>query len=99
MASEAFKAATGLTSTAQECWDADPGPNGSTKWHWLRVSRAVLALLPGRTEAEVKAEALREAASELHDWAALHAGPDGAYFARLWESRLRDRADFTEREG
>lgn len=29
---------------------------------------------------------------ELHDWAALHGGPEGANFARIWESKLRSRA-------
>ncbi len=32
---------------------------------WLALARAVLALLPGRTEAAIKAEALREAAAGI----------------------------------
>lgn len=32
--------------------------------------------------------AREQIAQELHDWAALHAGPDGAFFADLWERRI-----------
>lgn len=38
---------------------------------WLSAADAVLALLPGRTEAEVKAEALEEAADSLVVWGVL----------------------------
>lgn len=51
--------------------------------------RAILALLPGRTEAEVKAEALREAAD------AYSALPEGerTYFPAIHANWLRARAD------
>lgn len=34
-------------------------------------------------------EALKEAAQSIHDWGSVMAGPEGAYFARIFESRLR----------
>ena len=37
-------------------------------------------------------QTLEDLAQEMHDWAALHVGPDGAHFARLWETRLTARA-------
>ena len=58
---------------------------------WLDVADAVLSLLPGRPEAEVKAEALREAADE---WHAEHYGTRPAAYKFLW-----DRADRLAAEG
>ena len=47
---------------------------------------------------KVKAAALESLAQEMHDWAFFQAGPDGAHFARVWEKRIRDRAEATESE-
>lgn len=66
-----------IAALGQRCWEINTGdvePWGElTSEEWANVienesleplADAVLALLPGRTEAEVKAEALREAAEE-----------------------------------
>lgn len=37
---------------------------------------------------QVETAIRKQIAQELHDWAALHAGPDGAFFADLWERRI-----------
>ena len=58
---------------------------------WLKRADAVLDLWPGRTESEVKAEALRDAADE---WHAEHYGTRPAAYKFLW-----DRADRLAAEG
>lgn len=59
--------------------------------HIRKRADAVLALLPGRTEAEVKAEALREAAD------AMDADPEFRDPLRLKADWTRARADELER--
>jgi hypothetical protein len=61
-----------------------------TAWH--RQARAVLALLPGRTEAEVKAEALREARNA---WPVVTRDMVSRGQVRNW---LGERADHIEKE-
>lgn len=51
-----------------------------------------------RVRAEAAAEALEQATQIVHDWASLHAGPEGAYSARIIESRLRERAEAYRKE-
>ena len=58
--------------------------------HSIHRARAVLALSPGRTEAEVRREALREAAEQLE--------AHGRFDVPVW-TLLRDRADRIEGGG
>lgn len=57
-------------------------------------TEAILALLPGRTEVEVKAEALEEAATSLEGGLGVEGTPGTLYEYRAW---LRARADRIER--
>lgn len=74
---------------ADDDWQHGIG-NGGSMWKYA-LARAVLALIPGRTEAEVKAEALREAADWLAD---MDDGRDTAQHraGRDIIARIRDRA-------
>ena len=53
------------------------------------AARAILALIGGRTEAEVKAEALEEAATSLEGGLGVEGTPGTLYEYRAW---LRARA-------
>lgn len=59
------------------------------------LAHAVHDLLPGRTEAEVKAEALRLAAHDISLWNSIYR----EFTLQHVVDWLRERADFTEREG
>lgn len=52
------------------------------------VAREELRTLARDAAAVGARTALEDARRGLHDWGALDAGPDGAYFARLWEGKL-----------
>lgn len=67
-------------------WHGDDS-EGEQDRHAEHVADAILALLPGRTEAEVKAEALNEAADEAD------ADPEFRDPLRLRADWLRARAD------
>ena len=60
--------ARALAAPNDTLWDFDPSNPDDV---YLRDADAVLALLPGRTEAEVKAEALEEAADSPAVWGVL----------------------------
>lgn len=63
---ERLDAWAAASSEARECGDVEEpmSTDGEDAEWWLKRADAVLSLLPGRSEAEVKAEGLREAAEE-----------------------------------
>lgn len=67
-------------------------PNYGARYAVERVIAAVPSTVLGEHDQEVAARALEDAAADLHDWAALHAGPEGAYTTRIGANRLRNRA-------
>ena len=91
---ERLDAWAAASSEARECGDVEEpmSTDGEDAEWWLKRADAILDLLPGRSEAEVKAEALREAADWLAD---MDDGRDtGQHRAgRDIIARLRDRAD------
>ncbi len=78
-----------------------PGRGEWTSSRIMQTARAVLALLPGRTETEVKAEALRDAAQDARlCWTGTtnlrdQDDPEKAYSFDAW---LDVRADHIEKE-
>ena len=64
---ERLDAWAAASSEARECGDVEEpmSTDGEDAEWWLKRADAVLSLLPGRSEAEVKAEALREAGQDL----------------------------------
>ena len=97
---ERLDAWAAASSEARECGDVEEpmSTDGEDAEWWLKRADAILDLLPGRSEAEVKAEALNEAADWLAD---MDDGRDtGQHRAgRDIIARLRDRADRTAAEG
>ena len=91
---ERLDAWAAASSEARECGDVEEpmSTDGEDAEWWLKRADAILDLLPGRSEAEVKAEALNEAADWLAD---MDDGRDtGQHRAgRDIIARLRDRAD------
>ena len=91
---ERLDAWAAASSEARECGDVEEpmSTDGEDAEWWLKRADAILDLLPGRTESEVKAEALNEAADWLAD---MDDGRDtGQHRAgRDIIARLRDRAD------
>lgn len=87
-----------------KAWD---GPGDGGRQRWWDYADAVLALLPGKSEGEVKAEALREAAGYLTvatiDPAYEGQANDGEFGSGFYQAvrsarrALRDRADAIER--
>lgn len=63
----------------------------------LRIADALIAQAIGDVSAERKradkaeVDTRRKIAQEVHDWAALHAGPEGSYAARIIENRIREK--------
>jgi len=81
-----------LASVAAPAWDNTPTYH-AVRGYWLDQADAVLALWPGRSVAEVKAEALREAAGSRDLW-----GPHGEDDETPHRAWLRERADRIERD-
>ena len=89
---ERLDAWAAASAEARECGDVEEPVSTDAEdaeW-WLKRADAVLDLWPGRSEAEVKAEALREAS----DWLAHEYGNDG-----FPGPELRARADRLAAEG
>lgn len=66
---ERLDAWAAASSEARECGDVEEpmSADGEDAEWWLKRADAVLSLLPGRSEAEVKAEALRDFAARVRD--------------------------------
>ena len=83
---ERLDAWAAASAEARECGDVEEPMSTDAEdaeW-WLKRADAALSLLPGRSEAEVKAEALREAKRAAnHDWLA---------FQSVWGSSPSDLA-------
>ena len=84
-----FCSATGLNISAAT-WAAEP-EYSEAKAAWTRVAAAVLALFPGRTEAVVKAEALRDYAADLRAQGFLALAMDAIEYANRIESEAGQR--------